>query len=99
MSNAFTKRSEVYPVETCGALGKGGEIFAALNAGTYDFMGEEYSGFFTLYENKLAKGKVKLFYTPVRVVCQNTLMLAMDDGQKAYRVRHSKKMQFKLEEN
>src|ERR1700730_7350626 len=25
-------------------------------------------------------------------------MMAMDDGQKAYRVRHSKKMQFRLEE-
>ena len=37
-------------------------------------------------------------FTSVRVVCQNTLMLAMDDGQKAYRVRHSKKMQFKLDE-
>jgi hypothetical protein len=34
----------------------------------------------------------------MRVVCQNTLMLAMEDGQKAYRVRHSKQMQFKLEE-
>jgi hypothetical protein len=32
------------------------------------------------------------------VVCQNTLMLAMEDGQKAYRVRHSKQMQFKLNE-
>jgi Domain of unknown function (DUF932) len=37
-------------------------------------------------------------FTPVRVVCQNTLMLAMEDGQKAYRVRHSKKMQFRLGE-
>ena len=37
-------------------------------------------------------------FTSVRVVCQNTLMLAMDDGQKAYRVRHSKRMQFRLDE-
>jgi hypothetical protein len=37
-------------------------------------------------------------FTTVRVVCQNTLMLAMQDGQKAYRVRHSKQMQFKLNE-
>src|SRR5690606_13634877 len=32
------------------------------------------------------------------VVCQNTLMLAMKEGQKAYRVRHSKQMQIKLDE-
>ena len=37
-------------------------------------------------------------FTTVRVVCQNTLMLAMEDGQKAYRVRHSKQMQFRLNE-
>jgi len=37
-------------------------------------------------------------FTAVRVVCQNTLMMAMEDGQKAYRVRHSKMMQFRLEE-
>jgi Domain of unknown function (DUF932) len=37
-------------------------------------------------------------FTAMRLVCQNTLMLAMEDGQKAYRVRHSKQMQFKLDE-
>ena len=44
------------------------------------------------------EGSITVKFTWVRVVCQNTLMMAMDDGQKAYRVRHSKKMQFRLEE-
>jgi phage/plasmid-like protein (TIGR03299 family) len=43
-------------------------------------------------------GSVIMKFTAMRVVCQNTLMLAMEDGQKAYRVRHSKQMQFKLDE-
>jgi hypothetical protein len=43
-------------------------------------------------------GSVVVKFTAMRVVCQNTLMLAMEDGQKAYRVRHSKQMQFQLDE-
>ena len=43
-------------------------------------------------------GSVVVNFTAMRVVGQNTLMLAMEDGQKAYRARHSKQMQFKLDE-
>lgn len=32
------------------------------------------------------------------MVCQNTLILALEDGQKAYRVRHTKAMHFRLKE-
>ena len=45
------------------------------------------------------EGSVTVKFTAERVVCKNTLMLALKDGQKAYRVRHSKMMmQFRLEE-
>ena len=44
------------------------------------------------------EGSVTVKFTFKRVVCQNTLMIALKDGQKAYRVRHSKQMQFRLEE-
>ena len=27
-------------------------------------------------------------FTPIRVVCQNTLLLAIDSGEKGHRVRH-----------
>lgn len=97
IARALNPISEIYPVETCGALGKGGEVFAALNAGEYEFMGDAYSGYFTLYENKLAKGKVKLFYTPVRVVCQNTLRLALAESTVTVSIRHSKNAGFYLE--
>lgn len=43
-------------------------------------------------------GSVIVKFTSVRVVCQNTLMLAMDDKQKAFRVRHSNIMKYRLEE-
>jgi phage/plasmid-like protein (TIGR03299 family) len=37
-------------------------------------------------------------FTAVRVVCQNTLMLAMQDGESVFRVRHSKVMNTRLAE-
>ena len=60
--------------------------------------GDECFKYLLLSNTHSGDGSVIVKFTTVRVVCQNTLMLAMDDGQKAYRVRHSKQMQFKLEE-
>jgi Domain of unknown function (DUF932) len=60
--------------------------------------GDECLKYLLLSNSHTGEGSVSVKFTSVRVVCQNTLMMAMDDGQKAYRVRHSKKMQFRLEE-
>ena len=60
--------------------------------------GDECLKYLLLSHSHTGEGSVSVKFTSVRVVCQNTLMMAMDDGQKAYRVRHSKKMQFRLEE-
>jgi phage/plasmid-like protein (TIGR03299 family) len=60
--------------------------------------GDECYKYLLLSNTHNGDGSVTVKFTSVRVVCQNTLMLAMDDGRKAYRVRHSKMMQFRLEE-
>jgi len=60
--------------------------------------GDECLKYLLLSNTHSGDGSVIVKFTSVRVVCQNTLMLAMKDGQKAYRVRHSKQMQFKLDE-
>jgi len=60
--------------------------------------GDECFKYLLLSNTHSGEGSVIVKFTTVRVVCQNTLMLAMEDGQKAYRVRHSKQMQFRLEE-
>ena len=59
--------------------------------------GDECFKYLLLSNAHTGEGSVTVKFTSVRVVCQNTLMLAMQDGQKAYRVRHSKIMQFRLE--
>jgi Domain of unknown function (DUF932) len=43
------------------------------------------------------RGSVSVKFTPIRVVCQNTLMLALESGEKAHNIRHSKHMQDRLQ--
>lgn len=86
--------------ETAGALGEGERIWVmAKMPGTMEIVrGDECFKYLLLSNTHTGEGAVVVKFTSVRVVCQNTLMLAMDDGQKAYRVRHSKMMRFRLDE-
>jgi phage/plasmid-like protein (TIGR03299 family) len=93
-------REEKAFFETAGALGEGERIWvmAKMPNAMEIVPGDECLKYLLLSNTHSGDGSVIVKFTSVRVVCQNTLMLAMQDGQKAYRVRHSKRMQFKLEE-
>jgi phage/plasmid-like protein (TIGR03299 family) len=82
--------SDYFPVETAGALGNGEQIFAAMDAGEFEFMGELYHGFFTVLEDKRAKGAIKIYFTPVRAVCQNTIILGLRQTIISINIRHSR---------
>jgi phage/plasmid-like protein (TIGR03299 family) len=86
--------------ETAGALGDGERIWvmAKMPKVMEIVPGDECLKYLLLSNTHSGEGSVIVKFTSVRVVCQNTLMMAMEDGQKAYRVRHSKQMQFKLDE-
>jgi len=86
--------------ETAGALGEGERIWVmAKMPGAMEVVrGDDCFKYLLLSNTHTGEGSVTVKFTAVRVVCQNTLIMAMKDGQKAYRVRHSKMMQFRLEE-
>ncbi|MGO8747670.1 MAG: DUF932 domain-containing protein [Thermoguttaceae bacterium] len=86
--------------ETAGALGEGERIWvmAKMPDAMEIVRGDECLKYLLLSNSHTGDGSVIVKFTTMRVVCQNTLMLAMEDGQKTYRVRHSKKMQLKLNE-
>ena len=86
--------------ETAGGLGEGERVWvmAKMPEAMRIVPGDECLKYLLLSNSHTGEGSITVKFTWVRVVCQNTLMMAMDDGQKAYRVRHSKKMQFRLEE-
>ena len=86
--------------ETAGALGDGERVWvmARMPEPIEIVRGDKCWNYLLLSNTHNGEGAVIVKFTFKRVVCQNTLMIALKDGQKAYRVRHSKQMQFRLEE-
>ena len=60
--------------------------------------GDECMRYLLLSNRHDGKGSVTVKFTAIRVVCNNTLMLALKDGQNAFRVRHSRVMFERLAE-
>jgi len=86
----FNPLSEIYPVESAGALGSGEKVFFTLDAGMVEINGEEIHQFFIVRDDKTGTEKTKILYSPVRVVCQNTLFAAERDATFTMNVRHSR---------
>jgi phage/plasmid-like protein (TIGR03299 family) len=86
--------------ETAGALGEGERVWvmAKMPDAIRVVRGDECGKYLLLSNTHTGQGAVIVKFTAVRVVCQNTLMLAMEDGQPAFRVRHSKAMGNRLQE-
>jgi phage/plasmid-like protein (TIGR03299 family) len=57
-----------------------------------------YSKYLLLSNSHDGRGSVSVKFTPIRVVCQNTLILALQSGEKAHNIRHSKHMQNRLQD-
>jgi len=86
--------------ETAGSLGQGERVWvmARMPDAMQIVRGDECNNYLLLSNTHTGEGSVSVKFTSVRVVCQNTLMLAMEDGQKAYIIRHSKNMMIRLDE-
>lgn len=92
-SGQFADRQETPVIETCGVLGKGERVFVTakfpekivLDAGRDDLV-EMYMTFTTSHDGS---GAVRAMVTPVRVVCNNTLQLAMGRNIGRVSFRHT----------
>jgi len=82
--------TETWPVETVGALGDGEKIFVSLDAGEDTIAGEDYKNYFLLNETITGKSAMKFVFTPVRVVCQNTLNLGLAQATVSANVKHGR---------
>jgi hypothetical protein len=79
-AQALDKLTSRWPVETIGLLGKGETVFFTLDAGMIDVGGEEVHQYFLVFDRVDGKTSAKIAFTPVRVVCQNTLTVGLREA-------------------
>jgi hypothetical protein len=80
--------ADVWGMETIGALDHGKTIFMTFKTGDQDIEGDKIEGYFLLVDVKDGGTALKCAYTPVRVVCQNTLASGLRQATVAISVQH-----------
>lgn len=77
-----------YNTETLGLLEYGRRLFVTLKIGTTTVAGEDVDEYFVVTEGKDGGSAAKGAYTPVRVVCKNTLTLGLAQATFQFAVQH-----------
>jgi hypothetical protein len=88
VAEALDQLTDVWPVETMGALDKGKTMFASLDAGMTRVAGEEVHQYFLATNTNDGGTSMKIMFTPVRVVCQNTLVTGMASATVSAALNH-----------
>jgi phage/plasmid-like protein (TIGR03299 family) len=85
--------TDKWPVETVGALGQGETMFMSLFAGGDTVANEDIKKFFLITDTRNGGTSMKILFTPVRVVCQNTLVSGLRQSIVSSSITHSMNMQ------
>jgi len=84
--------TEKYPVETAGALGHGERIFFTLDAGEGIIAGEDHKLYYLVTDHRDGTGALSIAFTPVRVVCQNTLTVGLASAKVHTSIHHTEQI-------
>ena len=79
-----------FPVETAGAIGKGEKIFISLDAGDAKIANEDHNLYWLISDARDGTGSLNIAFTPVRVVCQNTLIAGLDSAKVSISIKHNR---------
>lgn len=86
-----------WKVETIGVIGKGETIFYTLDAGMSKIAGEDTKLFYLVNENRGNGRALRIAFTPVTVVCENTLMAGLSSAVVNAAMFHGKSLKNELE--
>jgi phage/plasmid-like protein (TIGR03299 family) len=86
--------------ETAGALGKGEKIFVTAKLPNYIRVGTDdlIDKYLFLTTSHDGFGSITAAFTPVRIVCNNTLNAALRNNSNAFKIRHTANAKERLEE-
>lgn len=86
--------------ETAGALGKGERIFITAKLPSYIKVGREdlIEQYLFLTTTHDGSGAITAAFTPIRIVCNNTLNAALKNMSNSIRIRHTNNAKQRLEE-
>jgi phage/plasmid-like protein (TIGR03299 family) len=84
--------------ETAGVLQGGRRIWLLAKLPEVSLVDDKVCPFLVFSNGHDGQGAVKVAITPIRVVCQNTLNLALKDAPRMWSVNHTGKIEYKMEE-
>lgn len=80
--------AEVWELSAMGAVENGKTVFMVLNTGGLEVRGDPVNGYFALVDTKDGGTATKLVFTPVRMVCKNTLVTGLRAATVSINVAH-----------
>ena len=84
--------------ETAGSLANGKRVFLLAKMPETKVLGEEFIPYLCFTNSHDGTGAIKAVMTPIRVVCQNTLNVALSGAKRAWSTKHMGDLKSKLEE-
>lgn len=87
-------------VQTAGALGKGEMVFISAKLPSYIKVAEKdlVEQYLLLSTSHDGSRSIEIMFTPIRVVCNNTLNAALSSSQSRIKIRHTSRAMDKLKE-
>jgi phage/plasmid-like protein (TIGR03299 family) len=88
----------VVTYETAGSLAGGRKIWLLAKMPAQKILDDEIEPYMCFSNTHDGSGAIRIAMTPIRVVCQNTLNLALNTAKRQWSTKHMGNMQSKLEE-
>lgn len=89
ITEAFEPLADRWPLETIGALGEGETLFLTLDAGEEEIKGDPVHQYFLVADTRDGGTAMSIAFTPIRVVCQNTLIAGKEAAISSATLRHT----------
>lgn len=89
LAKAMDVLTDKWPCETVGALGKGETVFFTLDAGEREVRGEKVRQYFLVTDTRDGGTSLKIAFTPVRIVCWNTLVTGLKSALVSLSMDHT----------